>query len=275
MFPVAKPATFVSLRFAPSVGYTAPCIWYRNYSGPSVKSYSALTSPLSVWWAQKVPNTVKLASALMTTAVGVTHIHPNTAVTLGPPSLALAYFVYRRMEHAKYRDSLGPVQKHSSGEESLNTVTIQDYDEADEANVLAGIENEFDSFRSQIVPVVRNKLLEYVIESGRNRSESPIVHSLLDENQQVGVHVEEDPETFVTSKAESETEGFFPTFISFSVPYFTSRNIKSRKRLGTLQVSMLEVLREDADTDASACKEYKLAIQAWPYKMFSKPERIC
>ncbi|OBA23168.1 hypothetical protein METBIDRAFT_36323 [Metschnikowia bicuspidata var. bicuspidata NRRL YB-4993] len=244
----------------------------RNFSGPLVKSYAALKTPMSVFWAQNVPLTAKYASALVATAVGITHIHPNTCITVGPPALAAAYFLYRRHEHAQYKSLLALVKPEKGSALEDKTVKIQNYNAADEANVLAGIENEYDSFRSQIIPVVRSKLVEYAMEMDREGKPSKITQQLLDENKQIVVHVDEDPETFVTLKAESEHEGFFPVFVSFSVPCFTSRNVKLRRRLGTLQVSMLEMKGEDSESETF--KEYRLAIQAWPYMMFSKSERV-
>ena len=260
------------LRFGPRNMAHLACFGARLYSGPLVKSYTPLTTPFSLWWAQNVPLTAKYASALITTAVAATHVHPNTIVTLGPPTLALSYFIYRRFEHKRYRDLLRLVQTLQN-DDSLaeNAVCIKHYDEADPANVMAGIENEFDSFRSQILPVIRSKFVDHVMEYEQSGSESAVVKSVLDENKQMLVYVEEDPETFVTLKAESAEEGFFPKFITFSVPYFTSRNIKTRKRLGVLQISMLELKSEEDELD----KKYRLAIQAWPHGMFSKSERIC
>lgn len=266
-----------SLRVPAPRLFAASIHGLRNYSGPLAKSYAALTSPISVFWAHKVPLSAKYASALITTALGATHIHPSTIITLGPPGLAAAYFLYRRFENLRYKNLLKLVKNTQYTEDGDNkTVLIHKYDPADGKNVMAGIENEFDSFRSQIMPIIRNRLVEYVTETDRNGTQSRVAQSLLDTNKQVGVHVDEDPETFVTLKAESEHEGVFPKFISFSVPYFTSRNVALRKRLGTLQVSMLEITgpeNEALDLDSNVT-EYRLAIQAWPYSMFSQPERI-
>lgn len=228
---------------------------------PPLKSYLPLKNPVSLMWAKQVPLPLKYGSGLVATALVLTQFHPNTVGTVAPPILVAGYWLNRQVNERAYQNLLSLI-----GPDSPRAI-IKKYDESDVNNVLKGIENEYDHFTAQLFPQVEKILVDKIIDDARQNRAG----TLIDENNQVKVHLGESAETFVTLEAEvGEEDGAFLSFISLSIPFYSSGDKSNRRRLGVLQVALLE------DSSGESPKtEYKIAIQLWPFRMFLRPEQIC
>lgn len=241
----------------------------RAYSGP-LKTYSVFKNPLSVLWARSVPNATKYFSGILATAWGLTHIHPNSIITVGPPALIAGYYIFRRREHAKYLDLVNLVKPvDDKWDDNKWNIRLNKYNEADIDNVLAGIENEFQHFTTQAIGAAERKIVDYAVENAG--SENSATCQLLDENNQVLVHLDNLPETFVKLKADvSSDKDEFVEFVKMTVPYYNSKDLTHRKRLGVAEISMLQVPGGEEEKHS----DYRLGIRLWPYKFFLKGEVV-
>lgn len=249
-------------------------VFSRAFSGPPVKSYNAFKSPLSLA-LQRVPPVAKYFSGILTAALGMTHLHPNTVVTVGPPIAVLGFFAYRRFQHAQYLKLVALVKPQNGWADQDWKVRIQNYDETDVQNVLSGIENQYDNFHVQVMELVEKRIVDYVVQRERTGAISPVISLLLDENKQVVVHLG-DPETYVSLRAEAPNEESMEKarieeatelvdLIRFSVPFYSSGNTKLRKRLGVAEVTLMQVPGTE-----SAYTDYRVCIELTLYKMFSR-----
>lgn len=241
----------------------------RSYSAPS-KRYTGFRLPGSLF-IHKVPAPAKWFSGFVATALSLTHLHPDTLITLGPPVLIGGYFAYRRINHQKYLHLIAQVVPKTSAEWSDDRYIfrIQSYDESDVRNVLNGYDNKYQHFMAQVVPLIEERLKDVVELQQRQQKQ----HTLfMDSAGQFRVNL--GPiETFVTSKAEvpSETDDGedVAEFITMLAPLWSSREQKDKKRVATLEVSMLKcpTSAPQGETD-----DYRVSVGFVPFKFLAKAE---
>lgn len=214
---------------------------------------------------------------LLFTALGLKHIHPNVLLTLGPPTIAGSWFLYRKANRHIYEREVLRILPKSAGELQSNDgyVAIKKYDESSIDDSLHGIESEYDNLRIQVVGVAERWIKDYAfrkLENG-NGTQGP----LLDANNQFSIKLSDsDVETFMSLKAvipsfenelnEAESEKpIVANFIKLSLPYYSSEDISKERRLGIIELYLLE--------DKLQTKEdrivYKMRLEMLPYEIFN------
>lgn len=221
-------------------------------------------------------------------ALGLTHIHPDVLITVTPPALGSAYMLYRRNEKKNYNELLGMALLRV--QDTLAVVNVPQYDETDIKLALKGIDSEFDYFLSVVLPKIEGRIVDYLVKVELEGKLAQELKELIDENGQVNVHLSSSPETFVSLKAEypgrnldldlgvnpennhqtvyeSAETPIFSKFISFSVALYDSKDTIVRKRLGAIQVSMLQDPRSENDQkkNVTTSEKYHVGIKFWPY----------
>lgn len=251
---------------------------YVSY--PPRKSYSANLTPLQVFWNRRVPINFKYFSLIGASAWGLTHIHPNIIVTLGPPIALGAWYSYKKWIAKQRKVEIGKIIPRSKSEITLqgDKVEILVYDESDIFNVLHNLENQYDHFKIQVIDLIERRIIDYIT---LNNDESAQNFSLLiDENNQFCFNLEpNDIETFILTKVpfpKFEDDGrVLPSsndnldmvdYIKLSLPVFTSKDVSSRKRVGTIEAYMLEIPCE-SPRDYS---EYSMLIKFTPFASFRR-----
>lgn len=255
------------------------CISKRRYATPLLKQYSPFKTPLSLLWATKVPAIAKAFSGVVALAMSLTNIHPDVLITAGPPLLGAGYIAYRKHEKRKYLRALELVLKLRANALESDIIEVARYDETDLDLALKGIDSEYEYFLSVVVPRIESRVVDFLVLQELEGLVVPALSQLIDENGQVNLNVASMPETFVTLKAEypQPTDLVLQTtpivsFISFSIPFYDSKDPQTRKRLGVLQVSMLEHPKNSEQDTGSIF--YDVGIQIWPYTSFSKPVSV-
>lgn len=245
----------------------------RNVSSAPIKSYSGLKTPASLIWHHHIPPTAKYFGGILAAAATISHVDPNTLVTLAPPVAVAGYFVGRRINHANYMRLLDLVRpRDASGwADDGEKVRVWAYDEEDIATAVRGIENQYQHFQEQIVQLVENRVVDYVVEQEQEGEKTAVTRALLDENKQVAVHMGAAFETFVTLQADvvdSDGTAAVVEFVRCSVPYYSSKNLQLRQRLGVAEVSLLQV----PGVEESQYCDYKIWIDLTPYGFFKNSE---
>lgn len=241
----------------------------RSYVAPS-KRYTGFRLPGSLF-IHKVPAPAKWFSGFVATALSLTHFHPDTLITLGPPILIGGYFAYRRINHQKYVHLIAQVVPKTSAEWSDDRYIfrIESYDESDVRNVLNGYNNKYEHFTAQVVPLIEERLKDVVEQQQRQQKQHTI---LMDSAGQFRVNLGQ-IETFVTSKAEvpSETDDGedVAEFITMLMPLWSSREQKDKKRLATLEVSMLKCPSSDPQGKS---EDYRVSVGFVPFRFLAKAE---
>lgn len=244
-----------------------PLITFRNYSGPPIKSYHGLKTPLSLIWANSPPQ-AKVFGGIVALGLAIAHLHPNTMITLGPPLGVGAWLLRRQYERSEYNKLIKGILPTSQEdfEKQSQRIRVARYDETDVDTVLEGFDNQFQYFQKQILEIVEKRIVDYIaVSETKSDTISKLLRPLVDENKQVTVHLGSDFETFVTTKAEvpAVSDDTFVEFTKLSVPYFNSKNTQKRTRLGVAEVSLLEIpLKEEQVQD------FRIAITLVQYKQW-------
>lgn len=250
----------------------------RNYSGAALKRYNGFTNWPSLTWNTRVPAPAKIFGMILSAAVTMTHVHPSTLVTLGPPMAVGSYFLNRRINHQRFLRLLALVKPSIASEwdDVRSKIRIWNYDETNVQNVLRGIDNEFQHTLVQSLEVLLKKLIDYVVQQESEDAVSPLVALLLDENKQVVMHLGESPETLVSTRAEvidQDGNEQFVKFVRFSVALYSSKSIQTRSRVGVVDVGLLGVPEHEGDDDLEY-QDYRMGIEITPFKLFAKPEIV-
>lgn len=254
-----------------------PCVGVRNVSSAPIKSYSGLKNPASLMWHHHMPPTAKYFGGILTAATTISHVHPNTLITVAPPVAVAGYFVVRRINHGNYIRLLDVVRpKEASGwADDDAKVRVWAYNEEDLATAVRGIENQYEHFQEQIVQMVENRVVDYVATQEQDGLETAVTRALLDENKQVAVHMGASFETFVSLQADvvdSDGMAAVVEFVRCSVPYYSSKNLQLRRRLGVAEISLLQVPQPEAAEEKTEYTDYKIWIDLTPYGFFGKAE---
>lgn len=248
----------------------------RHFSGPPLKRYSGLRNWPQLVWQIRVPALAKLFGGILGVALSLTHIHPNTLVTVAPPLAVGAFFANKRLNHMRYMHALGLVRPTNSAEwdEQGRIFRIWNYDERSVANVARGLNSQYEHFQAQILELLERKLVDYAIEQDENRA-LKLVKLFLDENGQLVVHLGERFETFVSSQAEvigpDGTERF-SEFRALSVAIYSSKSVQKRKRLGVAEVTLLSV--PETELESVGYTDFRVSIKIVPYELWGKPEVV-
>lgn len=212
-------------------------------SQPPRKSYFALSTPLRRLWYQ-IPIGAKYASAMATCGYTVAHIHPDTLVTIGPPFVLGGWYLYGRWRKSLAEKNRNKVTSHDG------IILICKYDESLLENVLVGVENEFDHFVEEVIKIADARIKDFLFQKS---ADQPLQY-LLDENQQVSVHLSKDLDLFVVGEDGS--------FIKLAMPMFSSSLVELRKRVGTTEVYLVrQPTDDDVKNDAYRCR-----IEVVPFK---------
>lgn len=246
----------------------------RLVSTAPIKSYSGLKNPAALWWHHRLLPTAKYFSGILVAAATISHVHPNTIATIGPPVAVAGYFAARRINHLNYLRLLALVRPKDASEwaDDNSKIRVFPYNEEDIATAVRGIENQYEHFQEQIVQLVEQRVVDYVVAQEQEGRETPVTKSLLDENKQVAVHVGQSFETFVSLQADvvdSEGNGAVAEFVRCSVPYYSSKNLQLRRRLGVVEISLVEVPQQAEETGYT---DYKIWVDVTPYGFFGRPE---
>lgn len=239
----------------------------RSYLGPPVKSYHGLRTPLALLWARSPPQT-KVFGGLALLGLAIANLHPNTIITLGPPLGVGAWFARSRYERTEYFRLVRQIQPSSPEEfeDSDQRIRIARYNEEDVNLVLEGFDNQFQYFKKQVLDLVEKRIVDYIAMSESTpHTMSKVIKPLIDENKQVTVHLGSDVETFVTTKAEvpAFSDDTIVEFTKLSVPYYNSNNAQRRKRLGIVEVSLLEIPQEMAQF-----QDFRIGVKLVQYKQW-------
>lgn len=216
----------------------------RENSTAPRKSYHSIKTPLHRLY--NTPQGLKYFAVLGSIAGSITQLNPNVLITLGPPTLIGSYFLnkyYKKRVHEKEAAKVETLPEDS-------IVRFKKYVESDVYNVLNDMDSQFDHFKRQVVDVVERRTVNYISES-----EDPILSSLfMDENGQFIINVsDKELESFIMLSVEDDD------FIKISFPFYSGKDIKTRKRLGVFEVYMRGIAEEEDTVD------YKMLIEISSY----------
>jgi len=173
------------------------------------------------------------------------------------------YFAYRWYHRRQFAAETGKVLHHD-----LDTIRVARYDETDISNVVKGLENQFDHFKANVVDVVEQKIVDYVVKQKSNDTPSKIVPYFTD-GDQITINMSgNELETFIMAKlppqdSTDETPVYSADMIDFiklSLPFYSSKDKSIRKRLGVIQIYLLESPQEN-----EKYIEYRIRIEIIPY----------
>ncbi|CAH2355610.1 hypothetical protein CLIB1423_29S01090 [[Candida] railenensis] len=270
-----------NIIYSSRLGFRLPV---RHYSSlPPRASLHSDLSPVSIFWHQRFPTAYKYFSLVVASAGTLRYIHPNTLITIGPPLAVGSWFIYKWYKHSySYKREIAKIYPKSTLEASdpNNQILMKPYDEASVENVLNGIEDEFDSFKTQILPLIESKLIDYAIL--KNNNPLGIFKRREDGNdEQLTCKLGDDFETFIVlplidkylpyneyqRDLMESTEGRieFDKFIKFSVPFYSSKDSTTRKRLATVEVYLLQHVNTDSENQL-----YKISVELVKYGSFNR-----
>lgn len=271
----------ISAPLFPTLALFCPAMWRstrntvhrRFYATPLLKSYSPIKTPTSLFWNSRVPLIAKAFSGCVAAALSLTHIHPDVLITVGPPVLGAGYYLYRRLWQHRFAELLELVLRLRGG--LLQCIKVPRYDETDVELARKDIDSELAYFLSVVLPAVESRVVDSLVEFSLRENLSPSLARLIDENGQIKLNMALLPETLVTLKAEDPSTELdavvFLKFISFSVPFYDSKDPASRDRLGVLEVSMLEhPVENKAGEKDNDSDYYDIGINIWPHTSFSR-----
>ncbi|EGW35640.1 uncharacterized protein SPAPADRAFT_131772 [Spathaspora passalidarum NRRL Y-27907] len=222
----------------------------RVYTLPPRSSYIINKTYPLVLWNNLIPYKFKFFTGLGTVALSIKSLHPNTVIACLPPLTIGYYFGYKRWRHWLYLNN-------STRAEQSGVVRFERYDETKVENVLSGIENEYDCLTRQIVDVVEQRVIEHVAETSDDVSEL-FVH-----DDQFSMHIfPTEVETWITS--EVDVDGELVKFIKMSMPFYSVRDVETRKRLGVVTVYLRQVAKSEHE-------DFHMHIEVSPLTWF-KPK---
>lgn len=244
----------------------------RHSSNVIRNSYKANLNPISTIWNTKVPTSFKYFLFMAGSALTVTNLSHEILITLGPPTGIMSFYANKKWRSHEFKRESAKIVP-STIEDFLskeNKVRIKKYDESALENLDVGIENEYDNFRIQLVELTIRRILDFLSVGERDHS---LYKSMIDENQQFSIKLKRDDlETFTVlylTLSNLQDEGDIADknrmFIKFSLPFYSSSNIDTTKKKGTVEVYLLEV------ENSEDFIEYNIKIMITPYKWLIRP----
>ncbi|KAI5957671.1 hypothetical protein KGF57_002937 [Candida theae] len=227
---------------------------FQSYTEIPRNSYVAnKTYPLLIW-NNLIPYQLKYLSGLGAGVLTFINLHPQIWITLGPPISIAGYYLNRKIKHNLYEKNANQIVDRTTEEQGskyppAQVVKILPYDESQLYNIQEDIENEYDSLRRQIVDLVGKRIVEHITSNPNSVEDNEILSSFMKDSQ-FNVHFfENEFESWVTSQAKiyetNRDDCTLQRFIKASLPYYSERNVQTRKRLGVVSVYMLK-LDEDS-----------------------------
>ncbi|RCK56042.1 hypothetical protein Cantr_05844 [Candida viswanathii] len=209
---------------------------FTKYTHPPRASYIANETYPQLFWNNVLPAPLKLVPVVAAGILTFINTHPKYYVSLGPPLGVFGYFGYARYRRHQYAAATSRLDV-TRWEDEDEVVRLAKYDETSVANVLAGVDNSYDSIRRQAVQV---------------NGVDDVTSAFVLENDQFSVNI-----------PESEVESWLLLrFIKFSVAYYDSKNVDTRKRLGVVLVYLLELPGGEGET--ATFTDYKIGIEITP-----------
>lgn len=213
-----------------------------------------------------MPLTAKYFGVVGLTAYTLTHVSHEMMFTLGPPLLVAGYFGYKWYHQRLWKTETGKIMN-----KDVDIVRIRSYDETEVANVLQGLDSQFDHFKRNIIDVVERKIIDYVVQQKSNEQDGE-VEKLFINGDQISININENElETFVVLKIvppefpkQEVYSNDLVDFIKLTLPFYSSKNTRSRKRLGIIQVYLLENPQDDR-----LFHEYNMEIEIVPTRFIS------
>lgn len=225
-------------------------IGVRWVLGPPRKLYFGDCTPVQRWWHQQVPQQIKYFAGLASVAWAIANVHYDYLVSFVPPVSIGGYFGYKWWHRKVFGDNLVVVDKPD-----MPRVKMAQYDELLVTNVLRGIENEFDYYRVQLLELLTRQVTEYVATNP-----DLAIGKMFLRQGQFNVNFG-DMETFVFVNAPVPDQAYTTReFIKYSVPFYSSKTVETRARVGVAEVYLLEVNRSQLFV------EYNVAVDIRPYK---------
>ena len=222
---------------------------------PPRKLYFSDCTPIQYWWHQKVPQQVKYFAGLAGVAWTIANVHYDYLVSFVPPVSVGGYFGYKWWHRKVYNENLAIVDKPE-----MPRVKLAQYDELLVTNVLRGIENEFDYYKVQLMELLTRQVTEYVA-----KNPDLTIGSMFLRQGQFNVNFG-DMETFVFVNAPVPDQAYATReFIKYTVPFYSTKTLETRARVGVVEVYLLETNR------SRLFVEYNVAVDVRPYKWGSSP----
>lgn len=251
----------------------------HNQAAAPIKSYQGITNPIRLFWHHKMPTTTKYFSYMISLAFILTHYHPNTLVTVGPPLVLAGWLGYKNWFKYNLNQLIKVVTPIdlADTENEGKMVNIEKYDETSVENVLNNIENEFDNFKVQILQLVERRIVDYIVDMRRRGTVNEDRFKMfIDENDQFNINLSHsNVETFITSKVElpvfTEQSSVDPDtvitdLIKLSLPIYSIKDLNADKRLAVVEVTLLEIPTEET----SNFQQFRIRIEIKPYTFFAK-----
>lgn len=246
---------------------------FKQYTNTPRSSYVVNKTYPQLIWNNLIPQPLKITTVIGAGILTFINYHPKYYVTIGPPLGLLGYFGY--VKYRKYQYDQAVKRLGITKWEKSEMIRIAKYDESCIENVLVGIDNLYDSIRRQTIQLVEQRIIEYIFQNGSNRDN--IDNEILSkgfvlENDQFNINIpEQEIESWITTNVKLEGSDELLRFIKFSVPYYDSKTVETRKRLGVVLVYLLEIPSENVDkTDFT---DYKIGIEITPLSWF-RPKSV-
>ncbi|ABN68206.2 predicted protein [Scheffersomyces stipitis CBS 6054] len=275
----------VTLRNFPKLRHTRKFVKISGpIIGPPRKSYIANTNALQYIWNQKISLTTKYFGAIGSCAYTLVHVHHDVLITVCPPLAIGGYYLYKFFRKKQYNREVNKILGTSTENEN-GIVRFKTYDESELGNVLKGIENEADHFKRQVVDVTERRIIDYIINQRGEPKVKKFSALFMDENDQFSVNTNENEvESWITAKvkipnAEDQTQfNEDLNFVKLSLPLYSSKDITSRNRTGTIEVSLLQIFQEDIyDENGNLIKpkyiDYNISISVSQFNLL-KPDSL-
>ncbi|KAI5955088.1 hypothetical protein KGF54_001649 [Candida jiufengensis] len=227
-------------------------------------------------WNNYIPSNLKIFSVIGTGIIGFIKLNPNVWITLGPPIAIGTFYMNKYIKHRIYLNNVSTVlpEVHTIDDKDQNViieenlkaetalpslfkpteiVKILPYDESQIYNLKYEIDNQYDSLRKQIIDLIEKRIKESILLSQNSTDQVCSIMNEFMEDDQFNININENEiESWITSKVKlpsSKDESNLKQFIKLSFPYYSSKTVKDRKRIGTLAIYLIKINETDWKID--------------------------
>lgn len=237
---------------------------FNKYINTPRSSYIVNKTYPQLIWNNLIPYPLKLTTVIGSGILTFINYHPKYYITLGPPILGFGYFGYIKFRKNQYNQAINKLNIDEKWKDA-EIIRIEKYDESSIKNIINGINNLYDSIRVQIIELVEKRIIEYIFQT--NDKNNMILKGFILENDQININISNDEiESWITSNVKIKESNELLKFIKFSVPYYDSKTIETRKRLGVILVYLLEIPIENDNLNYI---DYKIGIEITPISWFN------
>ncbi|CAK9442276.1 uncharacterized protein LODBEIA_P60190 [Lodderomyces beijingensis] len=198
---------------------------FQTYSGPPRVSYSINKTYPKLIWNNLMPQNLKYLTALGTAIISFIKIHPKYWVTLGPPIAATTYLLNRFSNKSTYRHHADIIRNSRNA----TVVKILPYHESHLYNIQAEIESQYDSLRVQLVDLAEKRISASI-------SATQMTDFVTRDQVNINIPAAEIETWMPTQVALQNGASDSSKLVVMSVPYYDSKNKRTRKRLGVVVV---------------------------------------